>query len=268
VSNARQDEVEWLRAQLAEMTAERDQLRQHLDARQELDALLMASAPAADGTGPLPAQRPKSRHAARPTHLKLVRVLIPGAALGALRYAWHAHRAATVAAGVLGFTAATGAAVVVAPHGPVAQAFGAVPAAPAPAASIYGAAPMPTASPSGVAYLLRPGLSVESAAPPVVSVPVLSPPSSGVQPSPSDTSPSDTSQPSPSDTFQALPADSLQPSWQDSTDGRHHHWGGQDSPQPSGTVSAADTSTPAATPADATPAAAPTDAATPTATPS
>ena len=251
MSNARQgdgEEVGWLRAQLARVTAERDQLQQHLEARRELDAMLMTSAPAADGTGPLPAV-PASRarsHRARPTHLRL----LPGfvlAAFASLRWAWHVHRAATVAAGVLSFTAATGAAVAVAPHGPIAQAFGAVPVAPAPAASIYGAAPMPSAIPSSVAYL-RPALDAKSAGPPV-SVLVPSPaspspsPSQSSQPSPSDT-------PSPPDTFAA---DFPQPTWQDTTGGGHHRqWDRQDSPSPTGTP--ADTSTPTAAPDTGTPA--------------
>ena len=79
------DETGWLRAQLARVTAERDQLQQHLDARAELDRALMAaaSAPAADGTGPLPAVRsqgprtaghrtPKDRTR---THLRVVRAV-------------------------------------------------------------------------------------------------------------------------------------------------------------------------------------------------
>ena len=262
------EEVGWLRAQLAAMTAERDQLRQHLDARQELDQMLMASAPAADGTGPIArVQGPRAAAHRTPKEARWLRVVPVWvlAVFAGIRWAWHVHRAATVAAGMLTLTAATGAAVAVAPHGPIARVLGADPAVTAPAPGLYGAVPVPSASLRLIGSFIRPALDAKSAGPPVVSILVPSPasPSSTVQPSPS---PSDTSQPSPADTFQALPADSPQPGWPDSADGRHHHWDGQ-SPQPSGSISAADTttpdtSTPAAAPADTSTDAAVTPAAT------
>ena len=216
--------------------------------------MLMTSAPAADGTGPIArVQGPRAAAHRTPKAARWLRVVPVWvlAVFAGLRWAWHVHRAATVAAGMLTLTAATGAVVVVAPHGPVAQAFGAVPAVPVPAASIYGAAPIPSAIPSSVAYL-RTALDAKSAGPPVVSILV---PSSPASPSPSSSqssqpSPSDT--PSPPDTFAA---DFPQPTWQDTTGGGHHRqWDRQDSPQPTGTASA-DTSTPTAAPDTGTPAA-------------
>jgi hypothetical protein len=194
------EEVGWLRAQLARVTAERDQLQQHLDARREFDALLMTSAPAADGTGPLPAvpaQRPRS-HRSRATHLRLVKVLIPGAIIGALKCAWHAHPVATAAATTAAFTVAgTTAAVVVAPHGIVAQALGAAPVASAPSDGLYSVVPVggsSSPSPSSlrlIGALTRPGLDARSASglPPVTYAPgpVYQPPVSS-QSSPSSPS--------------------------------------------------------------------------------
>ena len=177
-----EETVESLRAQVEQLTAA---LALALAQR---DQMLTAYQPAADGTGPLPAV-PASRarsHRARPTHLRL----LPGfvlAAFASLRWAWHVHRAATVAAGLLTFTAATGAAVVVAPHGPIAQAFGATPAVSAPADGISSAAPF--AAPSApvslrlIGDLTRPGrldARAASGLPPatVVPAPAYQPPDS------------------------------------------------------------------------------------------
>ncbi len=91
--------TERLRAQLAQVTAERDRLQQHLDARAELDRMLMV-APAANGdTGPLPAARAQGPRAAghrkERGHLWLVKLLIPAALLGRLAVKGSAARKIT-----------------------------------------------------------------------------------------------------------------------------------------------------------------------------
>jgi hypothetical protein len=91
--------IERLRAQLERVTAERDQLQRHLEARRELDAmLLMEAAPAADGTGPLPVTRAQGHRAAgRPrtqTHLRVVKAWAFIAALSGLGLRWRAARVA------------------------------------------------------------------------------------------------------------------------------------------------------------------------------
>ena len=248
------EEVGWLRAQLAAMTAERDQLRQHLDARQELDQMLMASAPAADGTGPIArVQGPRAAAHRTPKEARWLRVVPVWvlAVFAGIRWAWHVHRAATVAAGMLTLTAATGAAVAVAPHGPIARVLGADPAVTAPAPGLYGAVPVPSASLrlTGSSFT-RPALDAKSAGPPVISI------LASASPSPS---PSQSSQPSPSGTPDTFATDS--PTWQDTTDGQHHRqWGQQDSPSPTDTPT--DTSTPTVAPDTGTPAA-PSDTAIP-----
>ena len=250
------EEVGWLRAQLAAMTAERDQLRQHLDARQELDQMLMTSAPAADGTGPIArVQGPRAAAHRTPKEARWLRV-VPGfalAALASLEKVWHVHRAATVTAGFITAGAITTAAVVPATapfHGILAA-----PAVTAPAPGLYGAVPVPSASLrlTGSSFT-RPALDAKSAGPPVVSIPV----PASASPSPS---PSQSSQPSPSGTPDTFATDSPQPTWQDTTDGQHHRqWGQQDSPSPTDTPT--DTSTPTAAPDTGTPAA-PSDTAIP-----
>lgn len=246
------EEAGWLRAQLERVTAERDKLRRHLEAREELDRVLMQAAPAADGTGPIArVQGPRAQGHRTPREARWLKV-VPGfalAALASLRWAWHVHRAATVVTGALTLTAATGAAVAVAPHGPVAQVFGAAPAVSAPAPGLYGAAPIGgPSSPSPlrlIGSVTRPSLDAKSAAghPPVVSVPVPASSQPPQHPSPSQSSQS--SQPSPPDTFTPVTQDSPQPQWQDTQAGgwNHHRPDGQDSPQPTVTPSA-DTATP------------------------
>ena len=106
--------IERLRAQLAEMTAERDKLQQHLEARQELDQMLMAgiSAPAADGTGPIArVQGPRAQGHRIPREARWLKV-VPGFVLAALiglkaalRHAWIAHPVATAATGAGTFSA-------------------------------------------------------------------------------------------------------------------------------------------------------------------
>jgi hypothetical protein len=91
--------IERLRAQLERVTAERDQLQRHLEARRELDAMLLAeAAPAADGTGPLPVTRAQGHRAAgRPrtqTHLRVVKAWAFIAALSGLGLRWRAARVA------------------------------------------------------------------------------------------------------------------------------------------------------------------------------
>ena len=205
-----------LRAQLAQVTAEReaavaerDELLQHVQAREELDQLIMADAfqqaagdeqtgphRPVDQTGPhrpvqdhpVPAQR-RGGHAAHRTPkdkrwLRSVPAVIPVGALAlfkplstAVKASWAAHPVATAAAGTVAFTVATGtAAVVVAPHGVVAQAFGAVPVASAPADGIVSATPItgPSSSPSALpvaAFMTKPKTSAIS------SLPLYDPPS-------------------------------------------------------------------------------------------
>jgi hypothetical protein len=169
------------------LRAQRDQLAAELVAAlAQLDRIGFAVT--SDGTGPLPAvppQRARSRHAAtaprasRATHLRLVKLLIPGAALAGLKYAWQVHRAATVAAGVL-TVAATGttAAVVAATHGVVARALGA--AAAVPADGLYSAAPIASGSSSPspalpsslrLAAVTKPRVNAVSAGPLITALP-------------------------------------------------------------------------------------------------
>lgn len=185
-----EDTVEGLRAQ-------RDQLAAELVAAlAELDRIGASSgfAVAADGTGPLPAvppQRARSRHAARPTHLKLVRLLIPGAALGALKYAWHAHRVATAIAGtaLTAAAATTTVAVVAAPAHSATHRPGLTAASLGPAWQTTG---VPIPSPSA-----KPGLDAKSSRKsrlPVVVMPVRVPSAS---PPPATIPPSSTAPPAP-----------------------------------------------------------------------
>ena len=205
--------LERLRVQLAEMTAERDQLQQHLDARAELDQMLMAAAaaPAADGTGPIArVQGPRATSHRVPREQRWLRV-VPGfalAALGGLRWAWHAHRVATIAATALTVATATSAAVVAAPHGPIAQAFGATPVASAPADGLYSASPITGTSPSSlrlIGSVSRPALDARSSGShlPVTAVPV--PPSCCYQP-PASPQPSQQQAPASPSTPAATPA--------------------------------------------------------------
>ena len=152
-----------------ELRAQRDQLAAALTAAlAQLDRIGASAgfAVASDGTGPLPAvpaQRARSRHAARGTHLRLVKLFIPGAVLGALKYAWHAHRAATVAAGVLTVGAVTTAAVVPG-AAPLHGFLGAAPASSAPASGLYSATPISSSSPLRlIGSVSRPGLDAKTA---------------------------------------------------------------------------------------------------------
>jgi hypothetical protein len=178
-----------LRAQLAEMTAERDKLQRHLEAREELDAMLMAEAlpPAADGTGPLPripGQRQPASHRT-PKEARWLRV-VPGfvPVLGALRWAWHAHRLATVAAGVFTAAAVTAGTAAVAPHVPVLNAIASEPAATVPG---WHTTATPILFPSAAARAAsRAGLDAKSSrksTPPVVDPPAPVP-SVSTRPSP------------------------------------------------------------------------------------
>ena len=197
-----------LRAQLAQVTAEReaavaerDELLQHVQAREDLDQLIMADAfqqaagdeqtgphRPVDQTGPHPAvptpRRASHRVPKEARWLKVVPALIPVGAVAlfkplstAFKASWAAHPVATAAAGTVAFTVATGtAAVVVAPHGVVAQAFGAVPVASAPADNLNSATPItgPSSSPSALpvaAFMTKPKTSAIS------SLPLYDPPS-------------------------------------------------------------------------------------------
>ena len=192
--------VERLRAQLAQVTAERDRLQRHLEAREELDQLFMSgtlpSAQAADGTGPFQAVQPRPHRAAHRTPkeqrwLKSVPAIIPAGAVAAaikplahaVRASWAAHPVATAATGVAAFTAATVAAV--SPVSPVSPFAASTSRMPAPAASIYSATPIPVVSPSmlpAAAFMTRPKTSVVSSLP---FIPVPPPvPSSSVSPGP------------------------------------------------------------------------------------
>ena len=158
------DEMGWLRAQLARVTAERDQLQQHLDARAELDRALMmaAAAPAADGTGPIArVQGPRAAARRIPREARWLKV-VPGFVLAAgiglkaaLKAAW-VHPAATAAAAATGTGVAVLAAVVAVVPGANAHEH------PPAAASIPGwhttATPIPSTGPSIAAFVSTPKL--------------------------------------------------------------------------------------------------------------
>ena len=193
--------VAWLQAKIERVTADRDLLAEHLAERERLDQVTFAAAdlPAAAGdqTGPLPVvpgQRPRSRHAAaRGTHLRLVKVIIPAglAALGgAARHLLSATPAAkaAVAVALTAGVVTAGAVAVVGPHAAM-QAIGATPAASAPASGLYSATPIPVPSSSLrlIGSVTRPGLDARSSRglPPVTILPWYdSSPSSSPGPSP------------------------------------------------------------------------------------
>jgi hypothetical protein len=176
---------------IEEVRAQRDQLAAELVAAlAQLDRLGASFPVTADGTGPLPAvppQRTRSHRAARPTHLRRIKVLIPVAftgGLGALRWAWHAHRVATVAAGVFTAAAVTAGTAAVAPHVPVLSSIASGPAATVPG---WHTTATPILSPSAVARAAsRAGLDAKSSrksTPPVVDPPDPVP-SASTRPSP------------------------------------------------------------------------------------
>jgi|GEM_PF-5505387 len=129
--------VAWLQARLERVTADRDRLARDLAEREKLDRVTFAAdlpaAAAGEQTGPhpvVPAQRPRSRHAAQDrTHLRLVKVLIPAAAAGlwaALRHLLAAGPAVQAAAAVTLTAAVVTAGAVAVQHTPgLAQAVGA-----------------------------------------------------------------------------------------------------------------------------------------------
>ena len=185
--------------QLEQMSAELAKVKRHLASQEEVDRIYaqgMLPAVAGEQTGPhrpvqdhpVPAQR-RGGHAAHRTPkdkrwLRSVPAVIPVGALAlfkplstAFKASWAAHPVATAAAGTVASTVATGtAAVVVAPHGVVAQAFGAVPVASAPADGISSATPIagPSTLPSALpvaAFMTKPKTSAIS------SLPLYDPPS-------------------------------------------------------------------------------------------
>jgi len=147
----------WFTARLAEVEAERDQLRadleearQHIRAQDEVDRILAAGLPpAATGdTGPIArVQGPRAashrapRTPAAQRWLRAVPGLVPLTAL--LRGAWHAHHVAVIAAGAATVAAPVlvGAALTVATPASAAH-QGRRAAVPAPAASVYRATPV------------------------------------------------------------------------------------------------------------------------------
>jgi hypothetical protein len=207
--------VAWLQAKIERLTADRDRIARDLAEREKLDQMTFAAdLPAAAGgppTGPLPAvppQRTRSHRAARPTHLRRIKLLIPVAftgGLGALRYAWHAHRLATVAAGVFTAAAVTAGTAAVAPHVPVLNAIASEPAATVPG---WHTTATPILFPSAVARAAsRAGLDAKSSrksTPPLVDPPAPVP-SASTRPSPVS-SPAPYSPPAPSPPLLTLPA--------------------------------------------------------------
>ena len=175
--------IERLKAQLAQVTAERDQLQRHLEAQEELDQLFatgtLSSAQAADGTGPFQAVQPRPHRAAHRTPkeqrwLKSVPAIIPVGAVAAAfrplahaaRASWAAHPVATATGATVAFTVATAAVVV--PSSPASPWGASTSQVPAPAASIYSATPIPVVSPSMLpvaAFMTKPRTSSVSSLP-------------------------------------------------------------------------------------------------------
>ena len=159
-------EVGWLRQQLAQMTAERDRLKQHLQAREELDAILMAEAlpQAADGTGPISrvqGHRAPGRGPLRDrSHLRVVKVFAWIALLSGLGLK---GRAARVAARVALAALVTGPTVTVAAGSQHLNPFHTSPASQA-ALPGWGtsASPVPSDGPSIVAFTTRSRPRLES----------------------------------------------------------------------------------------------------------
>ena len=193
-----------LRAQLDQVTAERDKLQRHIEAQAELDAMLMTEAlpaVAGDQTGPIArVQGPRTaghRAPRVPPEQRWLRV-VPGfvPAFGALKYAWHGHRIATAITGsvLTAAVATTTAAVVAAPAHSTPHRPGLTASSLGPAWHTTG---VPIPSPSASAA--RPGLDAKSSRksrlPVVVPVPappapsVTLPPSVPVLPSPSPAAP-------------------------------------------------------------------------------
>ena len=164
--------IERLRVQLAQVTAERDRLQEHLDARAELDRVLMSAAPAADGTGPIArVQGPRAAGHRAPRerrHLRVVPPLVIAACVAlkaALKAAWIAHPAATAAAGAAGSAVILTAAIAVVPGAARAHEHAPGVLAPNPAASTYSATPiMVPSSPPSFAAFTRPRLDARSSA--------------------------------------------------------------------------------------------------------
>ena len=185
------DTIEGLRAQ-------RDQLAAELVAARREVARMSAgfAATAGDQTGPIArVQGPRTTGHRAPRVPKEARWLrvVPGfvPVLGALKYAWHAHRVATAITGsVLTAAAATTTAAVVAPHGSIAQVLGvgSLPASTLGPAWQTTGIPIPSLAPSA-----RPGLDAKSSrknrlpalVPPPPAPSVSLPPSVPVLPSPS-----------------------------------------------------------------------------------
>jgi hypothetical protein len=251
--------VERLRAQLEQMTAERDRLQQHLDARAELDQVLMqaAAAPAADGTGPLPAVRAQGPRAAShriPKERRWLKV-VPGFAFlaAAVRFGARGlthHRVLSVGlAAMVGVPAVTA----VSTRGTQVIPFVATAPAAVPGWHTTGVpVPLPAAS---MLAVTRPRTAVARSRPLVPLAPPCPAPSPS--PSPSQSTPS----PTPSDT----PPSPAQPSWDTQPTypggggyGHHrgrwqsHGWQSGD-PAPSGTATAAPESSTPAAPATGTP---------------
>jgi hypothetical protein len=265
--------VERLRAQLEQMTAERDRLQQHLDARAELDQVLMqaAAAPAADGTGPIArVQGPRAGGHRAPKghripkekrHLWIVPAFIAGAVRFGLRGLTH-HRVLSVGlAAMVGVPAVTA----VSTHGAqLLPGVSALPSRPPGWGTTGTPVPLPVAS---MLAVTRPRTAVARSRPLVPLAPPCPAPSPS--PSPSQSMPSPTpSDPQPSP---ALPSWVPQPSYPGGGGyERHRDWrrqshGWQSSdPAPSGTASTAapESSTPAA-PATGTPTDLPADATAP-----
>jgi len=184
----------WFTARLAEVEAERDQLRaeleearQHIRAQDEVDRILAAGLPpAATGdTGPMPAaQGPRGGGHRAPrdrSHLRLVKLLIPAAFLGRLAVKGSATRKVTgVALAALAAPAAAAGVTHVIQDTPNYAVF-----RPAPAAVTTSAARHPRPSPATARPRRhhRKPVPVPEPPPPTVSRPSPSPSRSSLPPS-------------------------------------------------------------------------------------
>ena len=191
--HGKDEEAERLREQLGRVTAERDRLRRHLDAQAELDRMMMVSAPAADGTGPLPVVPGQRQPAAHRTPrearwLKAVPVVLAllGGLRVALRWAFHHAVPAMAVTGGGGLVIVTAALVTTQPAHSIPPA---VSSAAAPAGIDWAATPI--LSPSAAARAaVRPGLDVRSSRKrTVIVLPPVPAPTVSVQAAPPSPSP-------------------------------------------------------------------------------